>query len=180
MFGAMKGIGFLALTTTVAASLQGCSAPVLTPPVDAGVEAAAACSAYEVPSSTDLTAPTVSFRNDVTPLFNASCGAATCHGSATSARVFLGSNTASTGDPSAIRTGLVGVNSSALPTMPFVTAGDPKTSFLQHKIDGDLCTLAPQCTDGDCGSTMPEGKPLIAVSDRDTIRRWIAQGAVDN
>ena len=64
--------------------------------------------------------------------------------------------------------------------MPFVTASDPSKSFLQHKIDGDACTLKDQCSNNDCGSTMPEGAQLIDVPSRDTIRRWIAQGAVDN
>ncbi len=175
MLAAMKSTGALALTV---AALPACSAPASTPVVDAGVEAAAVCAAYEVPPSTDLTTPAISFRGDVTPIFRVSCGFTTCHGSPTSTRVFLGSD--ATSDASVIRHGLVGVNSNALPTMPLVTAGDPKTSFLQHKIDGDICALAAQCTDADCGSTMPEGKPLITVSDRDTIRRWIAQGAGDN
>ena len=84
--------------------------------------------------------------------------------------------------------------------MPFVTPGDPSQSYLMHKIDGDLCTVtgcvmsnAAVMQAGDepgtagqgqppnwCGTPMPFNLPFIDPSQRDTIRRWIKQGALDN
>lgn len=46
-----------------------------------------------------------------------------------------------------------------------------------HKIDGDVCTLDAQCTNHSCGDTMPGSNDLLDLAIRDTIRRWIAQGA---
>ncbi len=145
---------------------------------DGGADAAK-CEAYVVPTTTDLTTPQVSFRNDVMPLFDQTCGFSSCHGSPASARVFLGLNPG-TGDPAKVRPGIVGVMSKALPTMALVAASDPSKSFLLHKIDGDACTFKKECAGEDCGVSMPERSPLLDVKSRDTIRRWVAQGAGDN
>lgn len=72
---------------------------------------------------------------------------------------------------------LVGVASTIEPSMLRVKAGDPANSFLQHKIDGDACTLS-DCTSSDCQELMPQGQDLMAVTDRLTFRAWIAQGAL--
>jgi hypothetical protein len=81
--------------------------------------------------------------------------------------------------------------------MPFITPGDPSQSFLMHKMDGDLCTLTGCVADnaavtqaGDtpsaagapnwCGTQMPFNLALIDPAKRDTVRRWIKQGALDN
>lgn len=136
------------------------------------------CKTYSVPSGTDLTTPAVSFKNDVVPIFVLSCAFTTCHGAASGQNqgVYLGSKT---GDPGAakIYAATVGVASSELAAMPYVSAGDPSKSYLMHKIDGDVCTLNAQCTGQTCGDTMPQGNALLDVATRDTIRRWIAQGA---
>jgi hypothetical protein len=49
-----------------------------------------------------------------------------------------------------------------------------------HKIDGDSCTLDKQCVGADCGSSMPEQSDLLPEETRNVIRRWIAQGALEN
>ena len=84
--------------------------------------------------------------------------------------------------------------------MPFVMPGDPEQSYLMHKIDGDVCMVTGCVTDnaavkqaGDtpgaagpgqpsswCGMLMPFNLALIDPARRDTIRRWIKQGALDN
>ena len=146
-----------------------------------------ACTAYQVPAGTNLMAPAVSFQSDVLPIFEGSCGLSTsCHGSSTvtsDGRVFLGSDTVTT-DPATVHDGLVGIFSMDLPSMPYVTAGDPSKSFLMHKMDGDECLFASQCAasvaGGGCGVSMPQNLPLLDVASRDTVRRWIAQGAAND
>jgi hypothetical protein len=117
-------------------------------------------------SDADLTAPTVSFRNAVMPIFRFSCATSTaCHGgdprkTIAQRGLFLGCSAMeldsgtclSTGDiPEQVYQGLVGdpdAGPDAGPNkpieingMPFVTAGDPGKSYLIHKIDGDQCNL---------------------------------------
>jgi hypothetical protein len=144
-------------------------------------------------STADLSTPIVSFRGDVMPIFERSCaiGGSTCHGDpnvVASARPFLGYFGGDGGPqlPQAIRSGLVGVKSGEDLLMNLVTAGDPTKSFLMHKMDGDQCTLIQECRIGasyrpNCGVFMPYQAPtLLDVSTRDTVRRWIEQGAADN
>jgi hypothetical protein len=139
-------------------------------------------------SCADLTAPEVSFATDVLPIIQPSCAIAgsTCHGTpdvaTTQARPYLGSYDGGT-DAAAVVTGLVGVTSNEDPTMPEVTMGDPETSFLMHKLDGDQCQFdckASKTQYTDCGQQMPYSSPPLDESQRDTIRRWIAQGAKNN
>jgi hypothetical protein len=76
---------------------------------------------------------------------------------------------------------IVGVNSSEVATMPYVTPGDTENSFLFRKIDGSFTSI-PYCmahaSTGECGVRMPMvgGAPLtpgqIAL-----IRDWINAGA---
>jgi hypothetical protein len=99
---------------------------------------------------------------------------------------------ASPGSPSNILKGIVNVKSIELPSMNYVTAGMPEESFLMHKMDGDQCQFVSMCsTSGSapaqmCGVVMPQAgcalEPTTAggVNPRDTVRRWIAQGALDN
>jgi hypothetical protein len=136
-----------------------------------------------VPAGTDLTTPSVSLKSDVMPVFNANCGSASCHGdaSASAGGLFLGSETAAGADASKVRMGLVGVNGNELTAIPLVTAGDATKSFLMHKMDGDQCLYDAQCVGHSCLAQMPNGlgHPLAAAT-RDTVRRWIAQGAKDD
>jgi hypothetical protein len=142
------------------------------------------CTAHQVPASTDLTTPKVSFANDVAPIFARSCalGGATCHGTPKGATgiVFLG--LVDGGVPaSTIRSGLVGVLTSVLHSMSYVTPGDPSQSFLMHKMDGDQCLFDSQCVGKYCGMLMPQTADTpLEVDTRDTVRRWIVQGALDN
>lgn len=148
--------------------------------MDSGTGDSASCPAYQVPAGTDLTQPIVSFKTDVMPIFNANCGASSCHGVATATPgfVFLGTEAAAGSDAAQVAAGLVGKFASELTTIPIVMAGDPTKSYLMHKLDGDQCVFDSQCADGSCLAEMPNGlgHPL-PTSTRDVVRRWIAQGA---
>jgi hypothetical protein len=121
-------------------------------------------------SDAGLTSPTVSFKRDVLPLFERSCGlSSSCHydpGPNTIAMlgIFLGCditfdagagsvNNCSTADPGPIvYQDLVGtpdggpaLKPAEINNMPFVTPGDPTMSYIMHKIDGDTCTLTAGC-----------------------------------
>jgi hypothetical protein len=173
--------------SALACVLAACSS---SPPGTAGTGGAggqgaggAACVLYVVPSGTDLMQPTVSFKSDVMPIFNASCGLTNCHATTVdklAPNFFLGDATAMGSDAAAVHDAIVGQNSGELPTMPFVTAGDPSMSYLMHKIDGDQCHFDAQCVTGSCKLPMPNGGTPLTVDMRDTVRRWIAQNAVDN
>jgi hypothetical protein len=141
------------------------------------------CPAYVVPTATDLKTPSISFKSQVMPIFNANCGATNCHGNGASSQgnLFLGSETAKGSDSSMVRKGLIGTAGVELALLPLVTPGDPTKSYLMHKLDGDQCLYNAQCANMTCMAEMPSGlgHPL-PVANRDTIRRWIAQGALDN
>jgi hypothetical protein len=147
-----------------------------------------ACTPYV--SCADLTTPDVSFATDILPILQPSCAIAgsTCHGTpdvaTTQARPYLGNYDGGT-DAAQVVTGLVGVTSNEDPSMPEVTASDPGSSFLMHKLDNDQCQFANDCKASktqytDCGQQMPYSSPPLEESQRDTIRRWIAQGAKNN
>ena len=143
--------------------------------------AAPTCTAYVVPASTDLKAAT-SFKTDVLPIFVQSCAFTTCHGmpGGTNNGISLGVKPPAMSDPAMVIAAMVNVKAKELPTMSFVTPSDPAQSYLMHKIDGDNCTLDKMCTNGTCQATMPQAGDLLPVEKRDTIRRWIAQGAQNN
>ncbi len=143
------------------------------------------CAAYQVPSSFDPTTPVVSFQNDVvTPIFRPHCGLSpVCHQLQQGAvsGLYLGSNAATgAADVAKVYANLVGIPSADLPSMDLVTAGDTAQSFLMHKLDGDQCLFDAQCKDGYCLTPMPQNSGLLDVPTRDTVRRWIAQGAKNN
>ena len=46
-----------------------------------------------------------------------------------------------------------------------------------RKVDGSQCALDAQCTGASCQGSMPKNEGLLDLARRDTIRRWIAQGA---
>jgi hypothetical protein len=125
---------------------------------------------------------------DVLPLFRRSCGVSTsCHGSMnapTPAQHYLGPSLASpapsVSEMQMIIDGVVGVGAVKEPTMKVIETGSPQRSFLMFKLDGLNCSKLT-CSADECGALMPKGntQPLPAV-ERDTIRRWIAQGAKNN
>ncbi|HEY8040233.1 MAG TPA: hypothetical protein VIF15_10595, partial [Polyangiaceae bacterium] len=85
-------------------------------------------------------------------------------------------------DAAQINGDIVGQPSTEDPNMNIVKAGDPSSSYMMHKLDWDECTLATECAKGtsqypDCGQGMPFSSPQLDQATRDTIRRWIAQGA---
>jgi hypothetical protein len=77
------------------------------------------------------------------------------------------------------------------PDMMIVKAGDPSHSFMTYKLDGNFptnptsndvtCASLTCAASQSCGQAMPSaaGMPL-PESERDIIRRWIAQGAMNN
>jgi hypothetical protein len=112
-----------------------------------------------------------------------------------------------TGDvPTLVYQGLVGIGDAGpdkpleITSMPFVTASDPSKSFLMHKLDNDLCNLqgcvmnntavnqamdvpgsaGPNYPSNWCGVYMPYQVSVLEAQRRDVIRRWIAQGAMNN
>jgi hypothetical protein len=77
------------------------------------------------------------------------------------------------------------------PKMNIVTAGDPMNSFMMYKLDGSFpttptngnevtCSTLACVATMTCGEAMPNGGPALSSTTRDTIRRWIAQGAKNN
>ncbi len=131
----------------------------------------------------DAASPSTTFTGDVLPMFRRSCGlSASCHGADPGAtgQPYLGP-AQSAGDlgPAAIaalHAAIVDVASTKEPSMKLVAPGDPSRSFLLHKIDGLGCDALACAASGTCGAQMPQGSAL-APAERDTVRRWIAQGA---
>ena len=146
----------------------------------------------------DGTSPTTTFKADVLPIFRQSCGiSSSCHGvnpPTAPGQHFLGpanSNPApSASDIAAIISGIVGQKSVDETEMDVVSAGSPQASFMMYKLDGpnNPESTNPDDTIVDCSTLkcaaamtcllpMPQGGPQLPATDRDTIRRWIAQGA---
>lgn len=140
-------------------------------------------------SNFDGMSPAVSFKTDVLPVFQRSCGlSSSCHGDINVPKPeqpYFGPNkmtTATDADIQAIIDGLVGKKAVAEPNMNLVTAGDPENSFLMYKLDFELTCSKLSCAEGDlCGDPMPRGsKDPLATAELDAVRRWIAQGAQNN
>ncbi|MDP9149388.1 MAG: hypothetical protein M3O36_05530 [Myxococcota bacterium] len=156
----------------------GCSSPPA-PASDGG-----SCTPFA--STADLSGG-VSFSVAVMPILQHSCGLGgqSCHGAPSvtaSGRPYLGSPAGGT-TAALVLQQIVGVLSTEDTSMMLVAPGDPGHSFLMHKIDGDQCTLAPQCKGSlfpDCGQQMPWNSGTIDMTSRDAIRAWINQGAQNN
>jgi hypothetical protein len=142
---------------------------------DGGGSDGAACSAFVPPASFSPTSPTVSFTNDVFPIFETSCAFSSCHGSSSNpaAGMFLGA------DEGQVYANIVKVAATEYPSMVRVAPGDPANSYLLHRIDGDACTL-PGCTSAACAESMPQYSPLLPEAQLLAIRGWIAQGALSD
>ncbi len=150
------------------------SALLLVEPLEGCGSDEAQCRDDVPPASFDPQTPSVAFARDVKPIFKQSCAFTSCHGSlsGSSNGVFLGGE-----DPQRVHAAIVGVKATKLPTMALVEPADPRASFLLRKMDGSHCVLDAQCTGGDCGQVMPRNGETLPVESRDTVRRWIAQGA---
>jgi hypothetical protein len=116
----------------------------------------------------------------IIPILHRSCGNfSSCHQNS--------SASASNGipldikDPTALLAALM-APAEELPSMKYVTPGDPTQSFLMRKIDNNLMPLVSMCgglPEPACGESMPKGGTLTC-DDRALFRRWIAQGAQAN
>lgn len=118
----------------------------------------------------------VTFSKDIAGpngLFNRSCQFQTCHGSSTAPNGLFLADT----DLSRLHASIVGVPSQHLPSMPFVTPGDPEKSFLMRKLDNTHCQLNAQCVKSDCGLSMPYNDTPLDAETRSVVRRWIVEGA---
>lgn len=138
-------------------------------------ESRPACADHQPPAGFDPLTPAVSFSRDVVPIFDRSCVFSDCHNT-------ISQNGLVIGDPLRIdartaHANIVGKASVALPAMPYVTPGNPRESFLMHKLDGSQCTLDARCVQGNCGGPMPRNGDLLGEDERNVVRRWIAQGA---
>jgi hypothetical protein len=75
----------------------------------------------------------------------------------------------------------VNVNSQQI-AMPMVTPGSLERSYLWHKINGTMATLAEcRAAGADCGTRMPMvGGTALTEAQVDLFRRWILAGAPRN
>ena len=171
----MRFASALALFSLVAlgAASAGCPAETGNGSTSSSGTSGSTCD-YSPPAGFDALSPAVTFSADVLPIFGRSCAFSTCHGSTTGPAngVFLGGK-----DSAKIIAAIVNVKGDELPTMPFVTPGNPRESYLMRKMDGSQCALDAQCAGGSCESSMPKGDVPLDIATRDIVRRWIAQGA---
>jgi len=138
------------------------------------------------PATTTLDSPTVSFSADVVPLFQKSCSlSSSCHfspGGGGPTLLYLGGPTSMPPDGAGILKAIINVKSAELPSMNYVTPGDLTNSFLMYKMDGELCQFTT-CSNNpvsSCGVVMPQLQCALPGATRDIVRRWIAQGAMNN
>jgi hypothetical protein len=156
-------------------------------------------------SGWDGNAPAVSLRNRLlndgegttAGIFRRACNANACHGKPTggAGRLYLGPaiQDSVTQQPVAIQPADITAVLANLNNVPSGTNGsvlrvkpsDPQNSFLMMKLDGCFEGISAGCqpltgakTSNPCGDRMPQGAEL-AATERDEVRRWIAQGALD-
>lgn len=109
-------------------------------------------------------ATTVSFEQDIQPVFNQSCY--TCH--------VTGAEPAGLAlDPGRAYEELVGVESTQSPLL-LVEPGEPENSYLLHKLRGTHLDVGGQ------GTQMPQGAGSLADEVIELIAQWIEEGAPDN
>jgi hypothetical protein len=114
--------------------------------------------------------PDTASRADVQAILGRSCAVGGCHASAPGA----GGLALPQADAAWVDR-VVGVRSRQNPSMDLVTPGDPETSWLVHKIAGDLCRFTCDMKIG-CGGQMPFGQKL-SEQERGLILAWIRDGA---
>jgi hypothetical protein len=196
----VRDIRTRAMAALAAALLFGCAAGDKNGSCPSGGADGGLCVPGVTPAYTscaDLTTPTVSFATDIAPIFVGSCttggSEGTCHGDptlveATTGQLFLGypEDAGMSADAAMILAALVNQKSPENPQMNIVTPTDPEQSYMMHKLDDDQCQFASTCNaTGNskfklCGSGMPQLAAILEPGARDTIRRWIAQGAQNN
>src|SRR5262245_42798215 len=120
--------------------------------------------------------PQTKLSQTIGPLFAAdhgiyrpwSCATAGCHVTLTpSANLNLFTT------PHRVWTQLVDVPSTESPLFR-VLPGRPSQSYLVHKLDDTQLAV------GGSGPQMPQGGPYLSQEDKDTVRAWILEGALDN
>jgi hypothetical protein len=147
-------------------------------------DANATDSGVRCPPEEDTTGPTVSFAQDLMPLFATSCAFSACHDGLTkSAGLYLGPSVieppATAQTPAAVYRSLLSPATST-PDLPRIAPGDPPRSFLFLKIEGCQNRAGLSCGGvlaARCGQRMPDLSPPLAVESRRLIARWIVQGA---
>ena len=173
-------LGLVAVMTAGTALFTGCGS-------DETGDGAAAGGCFDY-STFNGDEPATTFRADVVPIFQTSCavGGATCHGDAGNTKPgqhYLGESLPAemTEDQLAeVLSANLNKESVKGGSMRVISPGSPEKSFLMAKMDG-LCQADLACTNGDCGTIMPQTNTEPLAEDvRNTVRRWIAQGAEDN
>ena len=119
-----------------------------------------------------------SFASDIQPILTPSCavGGSTCHSA-------MGTGGGLQLDAAHAYAHLVNVPSTQLPSVRLVDPGHPETSFLLHKLAGDMYTAVPGCTMNtqNCGQRMPMvGGVTLTDAQIELFRQWIAAGAPNN
>jgi hypothetical protein len=177
---------------------------------DGGGGADAGCVPFTQPAVSTLQTPTISFVQDVLPVFQHSCVFSGCHQSTAGGLEYLGDNFSDASTYPAtyatrVYNGLVNVATTEAPSMVFVKPNDPENSFTMRKMDNDICGLTAQCPANNtlfvsnygngqtqtpptpCGVSMPKDQDLLeqtsadgGLGPREIVRRWIAQGAKNN
>jgi hypothetical protein len=169
--------------------------------------AAIGCSSSSSGAPPCDTSKPVSYATDVVPILQVSCAATqVCHGVmglSMPEGFYLGpagppgvSPPPWTADEvAASRAAMVGVTAKENTMMNFVTPMDPDTSFLFHKIVGDMNsnpTVANGCVTTNsmcfgcsqstqpCGVPMPYNSMSLAADQICTFKSWIVQGAKNN
>lgn len=131
-------------------------------------------------------APVVGFKADVLPILRTSCGLSTsCHGNENGpgGQHYLGPKNS---DPAPTEAQIKLIFAQWIDQAPvinagvkLITPGKPEESFFMYKLDGLKCSKLT-CSGDNCGTLMPQGateESLYDADKRDTLRRWIAQGA---
>ena len=196
MFGRIKSIGpsgFLAFVAFVGGALALGGAPGCS---DSGTGGSGGSACEEIGADGcfdyacyEPSKDTVTFSGDVLPVFEQSCAlSASCHGNPLSPsgpagyQPYLGEVNPETtpSDVDLIFMVNVGADSVRAPSMKIIDPGKPETSFLMHKMDGDLDCAELACLMDDCLVSMPQGSGILPRESRDKVRNWILQGAEQN
>lgn len=136
-------------------------------------------------SGFDGQSPSVSFNADVLPIFAQNCTETGCHGNAATpaSGLFLGPSPDAPEFPASEETrkniidAYLVAPARTTPDKARVAPGEPAQSFLLDKLDGSHACIDVSCPGNNCGQRMPRGHDQLPADVRDTIRRWIAQGA---
>lgn len=153
--------------------VAGCSPMVAAPDDAVSGDDAATDSQSQNPSdaSSDAAAPMPA---EMQALFDAHCGGYCHSGGTQEAGALIVARESS-------RAIDLTVASRQVPRLRVIAPGDPENSYLMHKIDGTMSSLAECRADAmRCGVAMPwhdSTMPTLSSNDRALVRAWIAAGA---